>query len=294
MALLLEIELGIVACLLLVQGGRDALVGALEVGLELLDVGQLLLKLHHLGLEVLLVLAQQLDFPALVVFVLLQFLLSPLQLFFQTRLLVNLGGVFGASKVNLLLVDTSLQDERLLGLLLESQLLLQSRNFLIDLFDFVVEAVLLNVLVLGVLVDLLVDVGFYLCNLLSLAAHLLGIFSDADALVVQSLLLLVDGQLLGFLIGVHLRLLGRANFIQAGLAFLHQRIQLLVLVSLSRLERCSVFVKLLVLGLLRDNQLLDTLNLQVQLLCFFVLFSLGRFLLALLRLILLLSQDLHV
>lgn len=46
------------AGLLLIQGGRDSLISALEVGFQLLNIVQFLLKLHHLGLEVLLVLAE--------------------------------------------------------------------------------------------------------------------------------------------------------------------------------------------------------------------------------------------
>lgn len=68
-------------------------------------------------------------------------------------------------------------------------------------------------LVLGVIVDLLIDITLNLDNLLLLASHLLGVFGNANAFVVESLFLLVDSQLLSLFVRVHLGLLSRANLI---------------------------------------------------------------------------------
>lgn len=59
--------------------------------------------------------------------------------------------------------------------------------------DLVIKAMLLDMLVLGVLVDLLVYFLFHQCGLPHLLLHLNLILLNADPLVVQALFLLING-----------------------------------------------------------------------------------------------------
>ena len=52
---------------------------------------------------------------------------------------------------------------------------------------------LLYVLILGVVIDLLVDILAHSVDFLSLLAHLFSVLRDPDPLIVQALFLLVDG-----------------------------------------------------------------------------------------------------
>ena len=128
-------------------------------------------------------------------------------------LLADLALVLGPSQVNLLLVDALLEGQCLPRLSLLSKLLLQSFDFSIKITDLIVEAVLLNVLVFSVIVDLLVNLLTHPVDLFTLLAHLLSIFRDPNSLVVKSLFLLVNSQLFCLLIRCHLSLLSSADLI---------------------------------------------------------------------------------
>ena len=190
-------------------------------------------------------------------------------------LLADLALVLGPSQVDLLLVDALLEGQCLPRLSLLSKLLLQSFDFSIKITDLIVEAVLLNVLVFSVIVDLLVNLLTHPVDLFTLLAHLLCIFRDPNSLVVQSLFLLVDGQLFRLLIRRHLSLLSSADLIQACLTFLHDLLKLGEFVALTALQRCRVLIELLPLVLFGHYELLDRLNLEVQFLSLVIVFSLS-------------------
>ena len=134
---------------------------------------------------------------------------------------------------------------------------------------------LLNVLVFGVIIYLLVNFLTHPVDLFTLLAHLLSIFRDPNSLVVQSLFLLVNGQLFCLLIRCHLSLLSSADLIKTCLTLLYDLLKLGEFVALAALQRCRVLIELLPLVLLCHDELLDRLDLEVQFLSLVIVFSFG-------------------
>ena len=101
---------------------------------------------------------------------------------------------------------------------------------------------LLNVLVLGIFIDLLINLLRHPLDLLSLLPHLFSILCDADTLVVKPFLFLVHGELLGLLVRIHLGLLGCADFVESSLALLNDLLELSELVTLAGFQACDVLI----------------------------------------------------
>ena len=81
---------------------------------------------------------------------------------------------------------------------------------------------LFNMLVFGVLIDLLIDFCFNPLHLLLLLTHFFLVFRDPDPFVMKSFLFLVDCKLLRLLISVHLCLLRSSDFVESNPTLLNK------------------------------------------------------------------------
>ena len=150
--------------------------------------------------------------------------------------------ILGASQGDLLFVYALLKDESLPYLSLLLKLRLKSVDLLIKILDFVIKAMLLNVLILSVIVDLLVDLLINLLNLLPLFFHLSLVLVDTNPLIVQSLFLFIDGQLFCVLVSVHFGTLRGSNFIKPGSRLGHNTVQLDILIALPGLQTAPILI----------------------------------------------------
>ena len=121
-------------------------------------------------------------------------------------------------------------------------MLFKGQDGLIKFFNFIVKTVLLDMLVFGIFINLLVYFLLHFFSLLSLHSHLFRVLSDPDALIVQTLLLFIDSQLLSLLIAIHLSLLRGPDLVQPCTALLNKLAKLNVLVTLARLQTDDILV----------------------------------------------------
>ena len=101
----------------------------------------------------------------------------------------------------------------LFRLAFQDKLGLESSYFLVEIVDLGINSAFFRLLVLGVLVDLAVNLLLDLVALLLLLGDLRTVLLDPDPLVMQALLLLIDSKLFSLLVLLHLSLLVGFKFL---------------------------------------------------------------------------------